>query len=223
MTSITEFSYTCSEVIKVLRDLIQKKGGSVYSVAKACGLPYTTVNELVLGKKDAALCSYRTVSALAEYFGLSTDDLVREISGNTARHTVEIDPTWEKAKKRRYRFPVRYPCGGCDMSGIHPLKQKDVRSVLQSIRGDENVASLTLFGSAPTICCNADSDLDFAVELREGAESREVRNAVSERIQEACRYTADIIWMDRVEPGSRLAENISRGIRLIGTEAKERE
>ena len=199
----------------MFEDLIAKKGVSVYSVAKKCGLPYTTVNEIVLNKKNLTACSYRTVSALAEYFGLSADELVAAASSDcSAVKPVEINQTWAECKKHRYRFPVRFSCEGYNASRIHPLKQKDTMAVYNCVKDNSDILSLVLFGSSPTICCRVDSDLDFAVELRQDALNRDTKNAVSEQIQEACGYTADIIWMDRVDRSSKLYENICRGVKI---------
>ena len=197
----------------MLKELIQEKGVSVYVVARECGLPYTTVNELVLEKKSPQACSYKTIAALAAYFRLSPEDLMARLT-EAQLCPPAVNPTWEQAKKQRYRFPVKYPADSYDASRIHPLKQRAVQAVVASIRDTAAVRSLTLFGSAPTICCNSHSDLDLAVELQPEAVNTEVKNNISERIQEACNYGADIIWMDRVDRESQLYRNICRGVKL---------
>ena len=198
----------------MLENLLAKTGVSVYKAAKDCGLPYTTVNELVLGKKSPQSCSYRTVSVLAGYFGLSADDFIAA-AGSPTEQSPKINPTWAESKKRKYRFPVISGSDGYDASRIHPLKQKSVSAVYACSKNNPDIVSLILFGSAPTICCRADSDLDFAVELRPEAVNRDTKNSVSEQIQEACGYTADIIWLDRVDRQSQLYKNICRGAKII--------
>ena len=196
----------------MLKKLLEQKGVSVYRAARECGLPYTTVNELVLGKKALPACSYKTVAALAAYFSLSPDAFIAMAADDTAP---EINPTWLNAKKRSYRFPVKYGSDAYDASRIHPLKQKAALAVYDRLRDNPNLLSLILFGSAPTICCRADSDLDFAVALRPEAVSREIKNEVSEQLQEACGYSADILWMDRVNKQSTLYKNILKGVKLL--------
>ena len=199
----------------MLKDMIADRNISVYKLAAECSLPYTTVNELVLGKKDPQQCSYRTLSALAHFFGCSVEELVASAKNEYSESQLPYTGNWSEAKKMQYRFPVKYGSGEYAASRIHPLKQRSVFSVWESIRCMPEVESLMLFGSAPTVCCNSKSDLDFAVELKPECIGREQKNRVSEAIQEACGYGADIIWMDSVDKSSQLYENINRGVRII--------
>ena len=195
--------------------MISEKNISVYKLAAECSLPYTTVNELVLGKKNPEQCNYRTLSALARFFGLSIEDFVKKTRGKSAIPALAYNGSWNDAKKLKYRFPVKYSAEAYDASRIHPLKQSSVLSVWERVKDLPELESLVLFGSAPTICCNGKSDLDFAVKLKPGRDGRGEKNLVSEAIQEACGYNADIIWMDSVDKDSQLYKNITGGVRII--------
>lgn len=197
----------------MLRDMIIQTGKSVYSIAAECALPYTTVNELVLSKKDINSCSVKTISALAAYFKMPIEVFCRAATEPDA--SVQINPTWQKATNKRYRFPVVEEEKRYDASLIHPLKQRMAKSVYEAVLADQRVKSLTIFGSAVNIRCNRNSDIDLAVTLFPDNIDSVTKNEVSEKIQEACGYGADILWMDRILPGSGIAKNIEKGVKLI--------
>ena len=198
----------------MLRELLKEKNMSVYALSRRAALPYTTVNELVLGKKQISSCSVRTVAALAEGLDMSMDEFYALACG-TRTEQGKIADTWERAKEKAYRFPLIVPGKGYDASRIHPLKQRAIYDIVSALREEKRIAGLTLFGSAATICCGRKSDVDLAVELKAGFGSREDRNEISECIQNACNYDADILWMDRIRPGSKIDGNIRRGVKLI--------
>ena len=199
----------------MLKEMIQNKGVSVYRVAQDCRMPYTTLNELVLGKKDLNSCNLKTVKTLADYFNLSVESFCSTAAENPAADRIAINSTWEQAKRKKYYFPDIYHSDVYDNRRIHPLKQRDIASVFDSVRNNPAVKALILFGSSSTVCCRAQSDIDLAVELRDSDVNTECKNAVSEAIQDACGYTADIIWMDRVTENSALYNNICRGVKII--------
>ena len=63
----------------MLRDLVERYDVSVYRVSKDSGVPYTTLNELINGKKDPAECSVRTLARLAAYFELTLDQFYKQL------------------------------------------------------------------------------------------------------------------------------------------------
>ncbi len=195
----------------MLRDIIEQSGKSVYRVSKDSGVPYTTLNELLNGKKDPAECSVRTLARLAAYYDMSMDMFYRQLQ-NSASAPVPAD-TWNAARLRRYRFPVICASNGFDVSRVHPLMQRDAVRIHDLLRGDGRVVQAVLFGSSVNIRCNKDSDLDLMLGLR--TVSPGAKDEISERIQASCSWNADILWADRVQPGSRLYENVMRGVRLI--------
>ncbi len=197
----------------MLRDIIEKRGESVYRVAKGSGLPYTTLNELVLGKKTPEECSVKTVAALAGYFGMSVDSLLAAMREKDDAPVPAT--TWEDARNRIYHFPVIAQTDAFEIRRVHPLKQKTVIAVYEKLKGDARIESLTLFGSAVTIRCGKGSDVDFAVGLKEGFRTNEVKNEVSEAIQDVCGYGADVLWEDRITKGTAIDRNIRKGVRII--------
>ena len=207
----------------MLRDFIIKQNKSVYSIAKESGCAYTTLNELVLGKKNPEDCSIKTIAKLAEYFGLTIGEMYAVIVGKDNADNKQaskdsapaISTSWQDARRKKYSFPI--VIGDCDwdVSSIHPLKQRTVAAIRTALADDDRVESVVVFGSATTIRCNKKSDVDVAVNLREGCADKHNKNEISEIIQEICGYNADVLWMDRIKPGSQLYGNIERGVRII--------
>lgn len=199
----------------MLRDLVERYDVSVYRVSKDSGVPYTTLNELINGKKDPAECSVRTLARLAAYFELTLDQFYKQLQEKDPTGGRVIADTWNLARYKQYRFPVICETDGFDISRVHPLRQREAVSIFNALRGDRRVASAILFGSAANIRCRRDSDIDLLVGLSGGTDLSAAKNDVSENIQTAVSWNADILWADKVQPGSRLYENIMRGVKLI--------
>ncbi len=194
---------------------IRSKQKSVYKIAKESAIPYTTLNELLLGKKDPADCNYRTIAALAAYFDVPSELLL----AGGRDHAAVPATNWEDARKKRYRFPLvarkeELSCGFA-LSRIHPLKQREVLAVQEALRNDPRVGSVYVFGSSCNIRCRRGSDIDLAVDLRPEHRDVGAKNEISEAIQKVCDYQADIVWMDRVKSGSRLKNSVARGVRIV--------
>ena len=119
------------------------------------------------------------------------------------------------AKWKSYRFPVKYPTDRFDVSRVHPFRQKDAIAVNKALEKDDRVIAVVLFGGSTTVRCHKDSDLDLAVRLRDGFLDRNTKNEVSETIQEACGWNADVIWYDRLEIGSQLYKHILCGVQIL--------
>lgn len=126
-----------------------------------------------------------------------------------------IADTWRQAKLKKYIFPAIAGCDSYDFRRIHPLKQRAVYCIYEALKDNRYVEGMILFGSSVTVCCNRNSDIDLAVELRSDCLTNEARNEVSEIIQNACGYGADIIWTDHIKENSAIDANIKRGVRLI--------
>ena len=67
----------------MLRNLIEYMGKSVYAVSKESGVPYTTLNEMVNGKKNIDDCSIRTIATLAKYFEMPLEAFYNYLTGGS--------------------------------------------------------------------------------------------------------------------------------------------
>ena len=193
----------------MLRDLIEYMGKSIYAVSKESGVPYTTLNEMVNGKKNIEDCSIRTIAALANYFEMPLEAFYNYLTGDK----IEVKQTWQEKRYKRYIFPLIKESNNYNATRIHPLKQKVIYDICEALRKEKVVERVILFGSSTTIRCTPQSDIDLGVELKNTNE--ESKNTVSEVIQEIANWKADIIWMDHVEEGSKLSANIMRGLEII--------
>lgn len=54
-------------------------GRSMYALARLCGVPYTTINEIHRGKNDINQCAAGTVQRIAAGLGVSSEDILNEI------------------------------------------------------------------------------------------------------------------------------------------------
>lgn len=193
----------------MLRNLIEYMGKSIYAVSKESGVPYTTLNELVNGKKNIDDCSIRTIAALANYFEMPLEAFYNYLTGEE----IKVNQTWQEKRYKKFIFPLIQESDGYDARRIHPLKQRTIFDIYMALKNDKRVKRVILFGSSTTIRCTNKSDIDLAVELQDTSD--ENKNAISELIQKLVDWKADIIWMDRVEDGSKLSLNIMRGVEII--------
>lgn len=198
----------------MLKDYLNRKNMSVYSLSKGSGVPYTTVNELVNNKKKIDECSYKTVSKLAAYLGIPVERLI-DIANSDLSIGPQLSTTWNDAKEKKFVFPIIVASDNYDASRIHPLKQGLAYKVTEKLKTDKRIAELTLFGSSTNIRCNSRSDTDFAISLAPESVCEEVKDEISGEIQKICDWKADIIWLDRIDKSSRIYNNIARGVRLI--------
>jgi len=194
----------------MLRSMIEERGKSVYAVAKESGIPYTTLNELVNGKKKFSECSFKTIHSLATYFGMSVDNLHSLVLGVSP--IVSINQTWLLKKKKKYKFPIIKESSFYDASRVHPLKQKLIFELSRLLTEDERIEYSILYGGSTTICCNKDSDIDLGICLKEGYISNDIKNEISEKVQLMCSWNADISWIDEVEKDSKLYLALERGV-----------
>lgn len=100
------------------------------------------------------------------------------------------------------------------MEYIYPLQQQTVKEIFLAFCDDARVRSAVLFGSSVNIRCTRDSDFDIAVRLEDGYATKEVKNAVSEKLQEICLWRADFLWYDELDPSEQIYEDILKGGRL---------
>lgn len=130
-----------------------------------------------------------------------------------ARRIAEYEHRLCERKTKEVHFPIIISDDVTDMSRIYPTKQQEVKRVLDLLRLDERVDEVHLFGSSITMACCSQSDTDFAVRLK--CEDQNARNDVSEKIQQACNWKADILWLDHIESDERIYKEIMGGLVLI--------
>ena len=115
----------------------------------------------------------------------------------------------ERMAHRTYFFPVIVEGNfQFDMRRVYPLKQREVATLLEEIKNDDDVLEVWLFGSAPTMCCNIHSDLDVAVRTKSGEywSSDLPRDVFSNGV--------DFVNLNHIKPGSKLYDNIMKGIKI---------
>lgn len=188
----------------MIKDILKDKNISVYKLAKESGVPYTTVNEIVLGKKNPKDCSVRTISSLANYLNVPEQALFDDSK-------IQISTSWLDQKDKRYAFPIIVNNDNYDVSRIHPLNQKKINIVFNIINNDSRINKVIIFGSSTTLRCNKNSDVDIYISLNQKDVNNENKDEISEAIQNELDYKADIIWADRVNSNSRLYKNIMKG------------
>lgn len=198
----------------MLKDYLVRNNMSVYALSKGSGVPYTTLNELVNNKKDIDECSFKTVSRLAAYLGVTIEKLYYIVSSKS-QSAPTPSHSWNDARDKKYAFPIIVASNNYDASRIHPLKQELTLKIYKKFKTDKRISELILFGSSTTIRCNNKSDVDFAIKLLPDYTNNSVKDEISEEIQKICEWKADIIWMDRIPEGSKIYNNISKGVKLI--------
>ena len=74
-----------------IKDYIEENNISIASLSKETGLPYTTVSELVNGKKSLAKCSAETVYRIAKELGTTVEGLLLSESGSMFNDRFSLD------------------------------------------------------------------------------------------------------------------------------------
>lgn len=196
----------------MLKNYLKENNISVYAVSRDSGIPYTTLNELVNGKKDIEECSLKTIEKISGFFNVSVDTMLNIIK--PPMNKKEIHLTWENQRNVCYSFPIVAGSDYYDAYRIYPLKQKLAKKVFENFKNDERVKKIVLFGSSTTMRCTRNSDTDFAIELSKEYMNKKTKDEISEIIQEICDWKADIIWMDKINKGTKIYQNIKKGVNL---------
>lgn len=160
---------------------------------------------------------------LSRVLGYSIEDILEGNVMEVEKSTVDQDGlkkrilAYERLQQKRKSMDICFPIVESDelvdMSRIYPTKQAFVKRVLIQLRSDKRIKSLRLFGSSITMACHKDSDIDFAIDLSD--KTSESRNAISEKIQVACEWGADIIWMDHLTSEDKIYKDIMKGMVLL--------
>lgn len=69
--------------------------------------------------------------------------------------------------ERAWDFEVITPTQIMNINRIHPLKQKEVVSIVESLKNNNKVLRIVVFGSAVEFRCTSRSDIDIYVETDE--------------------------------------------------------
>lgn len=67
-------------IVLNLKEIREAKGFSKYQVAKEIGITWQQYHKYETGDSSLNHAPYKTVSRIASYFGLTTDELMQEIN-----------------------------------------------------------------------------------------------------------------------------------------------
>lgn len=121
--------------------------------------------------------------------------------------------TWEEVRDLNFRFKKIVDCPGVEMDRIFPTQQKPVSKIIKCVKGDSAVEKMLLFGSSINMRCTATSDLDLLIFMKDTSDKEKLR--VSEKVQEACEWKADILWADRLDSDERIFQTAMKGVRIV--------
>lgn len=125
-----------------------------------------------------------------------------------------VSVSWEEARHKKYRFPVIYATELFDVSRIHPLKQKVSVAVAKFVQECAAIEESFVFGGATTIRCHSGSDIDVAIKIKPERDSSELRDMISEAVQQLTEWNADVIWLNDEPVNSQLYRNVMEGVRI---------
>lgn len=187
----------------MLNEILKSKNLSVYKLSELSNVPYTTVNELVNGKKNIADCKIKTIENIAKALNVSIETLL-----NMSNNKISLSNSWEENKNKKYSFPVIIENNNYECMRIHPLKQKVTDEIYQYVKNNKYIQKVIIFGSSVNIRCHRKSDVDIAIMIHQEEYNISIQNSISEEIQEITNYNADIIWLNKVEKDTKLYNNI---------------
>lgn len=190
----------------MLKEYLKIKKLSVYKLAELSNVPYTTLNELINGKKRIDDCKIKTIENIAKALNISIESLLQLLNNKNK----VLSNSWEENKDKVFYFPIVVENLNYQANRIHPLMQRVVNDIYEYVKTNNSIEKVIIFGSAINIRCNNKSDIDVALKIRNECFNIEYRNKISEKIQEISNFNADIIWLNTIDKNSRLYENISK-------------
>lgn len=190
----------------MLKEYLKIKKLSVYKLAELSNVPYTTLNELINGKKRVDDCKIKTIENIAKALNISIESLLQLLNNKNK----VLSNSWEENKDKVFYFPIVVNNSNYQANRIHPLMQRVVNGIYEYVKTNDSIEKVIIFGSAINIRCNNKSDIDVALKIRNECFNIEYRNKISEKIQEISNFNADIIWLNTIDKNSRLYENISK-------------
>lgn len=206
-----------------LSEMRKLSGLSQAELAVLSGVNLRSLQDYEQGHKSLSSAKAETLFRLSQVLDFSIEDILAEsfidveLALSDDKQMSQRIMLYEKCindrKHQLVHFPVIEADEYVDMSRIYPTKQAAVKRVISTLREDKRVTSLRLFGSSITMACNKDSDIDFAVGIQDLSSTS--RNEISEKIQSACDWGADIIWLDHLAPTERIYSTIMKGMVLL--------
>ncbi len=115
--------------------------------------------------------------------------------------------------QKMWDFPVADGISFPDANRIHPLMQKRVDTLIRSLRKDNNIRRLVLFGSSLEFRCNSHSDIDLYIEKFD-------ENKKMENLPE---LDCEVDIVTNLPPESRLYQEIDKTGLLLFENEKERQ
>ena len=190
----------------MLKEYLKIKKLSVYKLAELSNVPYTTLNELINGKKRIDDCKIKTIENIAKALNISIESLLQLLNNKNK----VLSNSWQENKDKVFYFPIVVENLNYQANRIHPLMQRVVNDIYEYVKTNNSIEKVIIFGSAINIRCNNKSDIDVALKIRDECFNMEYKNKISEIIQEISNFNADIIWLNTIDKNSRLYENISK-------------
>ena len=209
---------TTLQQIRISKNLSQSR------LAALSGVNLRTLQDFEQGRKPLKNAKGEMLYRLSVSLGCSINELlcdsISDIDRARAQSIKRSEQYYNRLSSRSlydkyYSFPVIVPDSRIDMKRVYPLKQPVVYELHNKLSSDQSIASIMLFGSSVTMQCNNDSDLDLAVRLVNDCTNNDIKNSISERIQEICNWNADIIWFDRIDISDRIYHDICKGVQII--------
>ncbi|MBQ2891803.1 MAG: helix-turn-helix domain-containing protein [Bacilli bacterium] len=190
----------------MLKEYLKTKKLSVYKLAELSNVPYTTLNELINGKKRIDDCKIKTIENIAKALNISIESLLQLLNNKN----IVLSNSWQENKDKVFYFPIVVNNSNYQANRIHPLMQRAVNDIYEYVKTNNSIEKVIIFGSAINIRCNNKSDIDVALKIRNECFNIEYRNKISEIIQEISNFNADIIWLNTIDKNSRLYENVCK-------------
>lgn len=112
-----------------------------------------------------------------------------------------------------HTFPIRINNADESVKYIFPSKQKDIQSAINVARETPEIKKLIVFGSATTLNCGVESDIDIAVDAP-GIKHEDDFILLSRRIRQALQSNADIIHYNSVHSDLLKKEIDTKGVEV---------
>lgn len=188
----------------MLKEYLKNINLSIYKLSEISNVPYTTINELVNGKKSIDDCKIKTIESIAKSLNLSIESLMKLIKNDNTN----LSTSWIDNKDKKFYFPILIENCNYECNRIHPLKQRVINEIYNELKLSNIVDKAIIFGSSINIRCTNKSDIDIAILLKSKDFTQDNQNILSEKIQEITGYNADIVWLNTLNNESRLYQNI---------------
>lgn len=121
--------------------------------------------------------------------------------------------TWEEVRNLQFTFKKIVDVPGVEIERVFPTQQQAVKQINEALCNDSRVNKIILFGSSVNMRCTIHSDLDVLIFMNDL--SNEAKLDVSEKLQNACNWNADILWADRIDDTERIMQEARLGVRIV--------